>query len=183
MHLQICNLPPAAPAAPAVPAVPASDIIIIISYPYQIHKSVQGNSSDYVMLRQVRPRLWLRKPQYLRAKLYIVNHHSNSSKFFIILLLFKNSTSNALSLYIILSILSTSVFKRSIFEQRSSNIRLGVLSLFVHRVPSLASQLIILMRLPEVCKLAQCSGTVLPSELKLGIRKAYGVTLWVPPPL
>lgn len=36
------------------------------------------------MRPRVRPRLWLRKPQYLRAKLYIINH-SNCSKFFIIL--------------------------------------------------------------------------------------------------
>lgn len=90
----------------------------------------------------------------------------NSLSFFYI----KNSTSHALSLYIILSILcSTSVFKRSIVEHPTSSLEC---CLFCSQI-SLASQLIILMRPPEVRKLAQCSGTVLPNSEKRRNQKGH----------
>ena len=98
----------------------------------------------------------------------------------------KNSTSHALSLYIILSILcSTSVFKRSIVEHRPSNIQLGVSSfLFTDFLGFPTHHSDASPRSPQTCPV-QWHG---PAELWKTSEserpwKAYGLTLWVPPPL
>lgn len=162
---------------------------VIISYPYQIHivhiwwsDICWFVGSDYVMRPRVRPRLWLRKPQYLRAKLYIINH-SNCSKFFIILVYQKFYFACFITLHHSFDSLFYFGFQEK--HRRASNIQLGVSSfLFTDFLGFPTHHSDASPRSPQTCPV-QWHG---PAELWKTSEserpwKAYGLTLWLPPPL